>query len=84
MEVSQTSTLYFGNFEVVQLSNFTQVGLSYPALGGQQATDELDRVVPQSRRERIPEDGAAIVEALLAQRTTKVSVVVNVSTCTRS
>jgi hypothetical protein len=46
MEVSQTSTLYFGDFQVVQLSNFTQVGLSYPALGSQQATDELDRVVP--------------------------------------
>ena len=83
MEVRQTAALNFGNLQVVQLSDVAQVGLPHAALRGQQATDELDCVVPQSRRVRVPYDGTAIVEALLAQWTTQVDVVVTVSTCTR-
>jgi hypothetical protein len=40
------------------------------SLGGQQPTDELDGVVPQPCSMRVPQNGAAIVKALLAEGST--------------
>jgi hypothetical protein len=46
VKVSQTAALHFGNLQVLQLCNRTQIWLSNTTLGGQQPTDELDGVVP--------------------------------------
>jgi hypothetical protein len=47
VKVSQTAALYFGNLQILQLCNRTQIWLSNAPIGGQQAADELDGVVPQ-------------------------------------
>jgi hypothetical protein len=47
MEMRQAAPLYFGHFQVVQLSDGTEIRLPDPALRGQQPADELDGVVPQ-------------------------------------
>jgi hypothetical protein len=84
VEVRQTAALHFSNLQVVQLGDDAQVGLSDTTLGRQQATDELNRIVPQPRRVSVPQDRAAIVKALLTQWTTQFDVVVTMSTCTGS
>jgi len=47
MKVSQTSALYFGNLEVLQLCNRAQIWLTDASFGGQQPANELDGVIPQ-------------------------------------
>jgi hypothetical protein len=84
MEMSEASTLNFRHLQVVQLCDRAKVGLADAALFGEKPPDELDGVVPEPRGVRVPENGAAIVEALLAQWAAEDAVVLDVTSCTRS
>jgi hypothetical protein len=79
MEMSEASTLNFRHLQVVQLCDRAKVGLADAALFGEKPPDELDGVVPEPRGVRVPENGAAIVEALLAQWATEDAVVLDVT-----
>jgi hypothetical protein len=82
VKVREATALHFSHFQVVKLRYRTQVGLRDTPFFGQQPSDELDRVVPESRRVRVPKNGAAIVKALLTQWTSEVGVIIDVSPCT--
>jgi hypothetical protein len=71
MKVDQPSALHFGDLEIMHLGNGFQVPLVQSSCRCEQATDGLDRVVPQFGGVRVPQDRTFIIEALVAQGPTE-------------